>query len=168
MAPVAGKGDMFLQLESQRAGSVKGESSDPKHPDEIQVTHWSWGMTSSTQMGAAGTAVKTALSELHIHKRADSATTALMSVMRNNDTVKKAVLSVRKSGGSPIDYLVITLQNARITSYEIVGAQEDDPDVSEHFTLTFESIDITYYPQDAQGQRKGGSSFTAQVGSQPR
>ena len=156
---------MFLQLESQRAGVIKGESVDAQHPDEIQVTHWSWGMTGSPVMGAAGTAVKTALSELRIHNRADSATTALMSVMRNNDQVKKAVLSMRKAAGTAIDYMVVTVQNARITSYAIDGAMEESPDVNEVFTLAFQSIDITYYPQDAKGARKGGTTFTANASS---
>jgi type VI protein secretion system component Hcp len=72
---------------------------------------------------------------------------------------------MRKSGGTAIDYMVVTVQNARITSYSIDGAMEDNPDVNEVFTLAFQSIDITYYPQDSKGARKGGSSFTAMAGS---
>lgn len=155
--------DMFLKLDSQRAGVVKGESEDPSHPGEIQVDDWSWGMSGTPGLGAGSAGLKTALDELHIHKRVDSASTALMSVMRNNDLIKKAVLSVRKSGGKPIDYLVITIEKARITRYEVRSAQGDGPRVQEHLALAFEKIDIAYYEQDAQGQRKGASNFTTEV-----
>jgi type VI secretion system secreted protein Hcp len=156
-------GDMFLKLDSQRAGLVKGESEDPSHPGEIQIDDWSWGMSGTPGLGAGSAGLKTALDELHIHKRMDSASTALMSVMRNNDLVKKAVLSVRKSGGVPIDYLVITLEKARITRYEVRTAQGDGPRVMEHLALTFEKIDVAYYEQDEKGQRKGATSFSAEV-----
>ena len=155
--------DIFLQLESQRAGAIKGESTDPAHPGEIQITDWSWGMTGSPAMGGSGAGIKTALSELHLYKRADTATTALMSVMRTNDVVKKAVLSVRKAGGTPIDYFVLTVQKARITSYEVRSRSEVDPFLHEHFTLAFQKIDIAYCAQDEKGQRKGASTFSDDV-----
>lgn len=157
--------DMFLRLESQRAGWVKGESRDTTHKDEIQIVDWQWGMTSSPAVGGSSTALKTALSELHLFKLADSATTGLMSIMRNNDQVKKAVLSVRKAGGSQIDYMIITVEKARISSYDIRTQSAIGPLVYEHFTLSFESIEVDYYAQDEKGQRKGGSAFMAQVGA---
>ncbi len=156
-------GDMFLYLETNRAGVVKGESVDASHPNEIQVLDWSWGMTSSHQVGGAGTATRMALSELHIHKRADSATTALMSVMRTNDVVKKGVLSVRKAGGNPVDYLIITIERGRITSLDIRSDMSDGPHVIEHLTFAFEKIEVVYVPQDDKGQKKGGSTFAAET-----
>jgi type VI secretion system secreted protein Hcp len=156
-------GDMFLRLDSQRAGVVKGESVDATHPNEIQITDWSWGMTSSSALGGSGAAAKTALSELHVFKRADTATTGLMSVMRSNDLVKKAVLTVRKAGSKPIDYLVITIERGRITGYDIRSETEKSAEVVEHLTLTFEKIDIAYHAQDDKGQKKGGSNFTAEI-----
>jgi type VI secretion system secreted protein Hcp len=155
--------DMFLKLDSQRAGVVKGESEDITHPGEIQIDDWSWGMSGTPGLGAGSAGLKTALDELHIHKRIDSASTALMSVMRNNDQIKKAVLSVRKAGGTPIDYLVITVEKARITRYEVRTSQGEGPRVTEHLALSFEKIDIAYYQQDENGQRKGGSNFATEV-----
>ena len=155
--------DMFLKLDSARAGVVKGESEDPAHMGEIQIDEWSWGMTGSPGIGGGSPGRKTALDELHLHKRLDSASTGLMSVMRNNDLVKKAVLSVRKAGGNPIDYLVITLERARITKYEVHTAHGDGPRVLEHIALAFEKIDVAYHQQDEKGQKKGASSFTTEV-----
>ena len=52
----------------------------------------------------------------------DSATTALMSALRNNELVKKAVLTVRKvDGEEALDYFIITIEKARLTHHRVVG-----------------------------------------------
>src|SRR5262245_51725062 len=66
-------GDMFLKVESARAGAVKGEAMDSVHGGEIDVVDWSWGMSSPHALAGAGPAQRSALSELRIVKRADLA-----------------------------------------------------------------------------------------------
>ena len=41
------KSDMFLLIEGQKTGTVKGESVDKVYPAQIDVYGWSWGMSSS-------------------------------------------------------------------------------------------------------------------------
>ncbi len=154
-------GDMFLMIEGQKSGVVKGESSDSVYPGQIDVMGWSWGMSTSSTIGGAGAGSRTSLSELRIRKLTDTASTALMSVMRNNELIKKAVLTVRKSGGVQIDYLTVTIQRGRITSFEI--AAPSGPQVSEELSIAFESIEVEYFAQDQRGGRKGGSSFNTEV-----
>lgn len=156
-------GDMFLLVEGKQTGSVKGESSDSVYPGQIQVLGWTWGMSSSSSMGGAGSGrgLRTSLSELRIVKQADRASTPLMSIMRNGEEIKKAVLTVRKAGGTQIDYLKVTIQGGRITNYEI-GSQ-GGPELGEQFSIAFEKIDVEYFEQDEKGQRKGGTSFSTQV-----
>lgn len=156
-------GDMFLKVEGTRSGTIKGEANDQAHRDEIDVTGWSWGMRSASAMGGAGTAAKTTVESLLLTKEVDSASTALMSVMRNNELLKKAVLSVRKAGGMPIDFLIVTLENARITSYD-VGTQSDGSEkLVERLTFSFQKINVEYVGQDEKGQKKGGMNFAAEV-----
>ena len=157
------KGDMFLLVEGKKTGTVKGESSDSVYPGQIEVLGWTWGMSSSSSMGGAGSGLKTSLPELRIFTQADSASTALMSIMRNGEVIKKAVLTVRKAGGVQIDYLKVTIEGGRITHYEI-GLQ-DGPTLSEQLSIAFEKIDVQYFEQDDKGQRKGGSTFSTQVSS---
>ena len=38
------KADMFLKVDGTKQGPIKGESTDDKHPDEIEVCGWRWGM----------------------------------------------------------------------------------------------------------------------------
>ena len=154
-------GDMFLKLEGARTGVVTGESTDSVHPGEIEVLGWSWGMSTAQTMGGAGAASRSALSQLRIRKLVDTGTTPLMSVMRNNELIKEAVLTVRKAGGVQIDFLVITVKGGRITSYEI--AAPAGPVVSEEFSIAFEQIEVQYHAQDQKGARKGGSTFIAET-----
>ena len=95
------RGDMFLKIETAKQGAIKGESQDGAHKNEIDVVSWSWGMQAHTSLGAAGNAPKATVSELDILKRVDSASTALMSALRNNDLVKKAILIVHKVRSEP-------------------------------------------------------------------
>jgi len=152
---------MFLLIEGQRTGAVKGESADSVYPGQINVLGWSWGMSSSAAIGGGGGAAKKALSELRIRKLADTASTALMAVMRNGEVIKKAVLTVRKSGGNPIDYFIVKVEQGRITSYDVES--QGGPLVSEQFSIAFERIEIQYFEQDQNGARKAGSTFNTEV-----
>jgi type VI secretion system secreted protein Hcp len=156
-------GDMFLKVDGARSGAIKGEANDATHGGEIDVLGWSWGMRSASAMGGSGPAAKSSLELLNIVKQVDSASTALMSVMRNNDLVKKAVLSVRKSGGSPIDYFVVTIENGRITSYDVEAAGPASETLIERVSFSFQKINVEYAAQDEKGLKKGGMSFTAEV-----
>jgi type VI secretion system secreted protein Hcp len=158
------KADMFLYLEGKSTGVVKGESNVAEHPDEIEISEWSWGMTGSTALGGAGAAVKTALSEIRFGKGTDRSTTQLMSVMRSNEIIKKAVLTVRKAGAvPPVDFLVVTIQNGRLTSHTIGTETPDSPTLVESFSIAFEEIEVKYAPQLGAGGKSAQLTFSARV-----
>ncbi len=153
-------GDMFLKVEAARQGAIKGEAQDAKHPSEIDIVSWSWGMRSHTAMSAAGEASKATLAELDVVKRVDSASTALMAAMRNNELIKKATLTVRKAGSEPLEYFRITLQDARITALEL---QISGTEISERLSLAYKRINVEYTPQGKDGLARGGMSFETEI-----
>ena len=153
-------GDMFLKVETARQGVVKGESADDKHKTEIDILSWSWGMRAHSAMAGAGEGSKATLNELDVVKLVDSASTGLMAAMRNNEVIKKATLTVRKAGGSPLEYLKITLQNARITALDV---QTSGPDVTEKLSLAFKRINVEYVPQGPDGMARGSMMFEAEI-----
>lgn len=155
------KSDMFLLVEGQKTGVIKGESVDKVYPAQIDVIGWSWGMSSSAAMAGSGSGLKSSLSELRISKLVDAASTPLMSVMRNAEVIKKAVLTVRKAGTVPIDYFILTIERGRITSYEV--GSPSGPELGEQLSIAFEKIDVQYHAQDEKGARKGGSTFNTEV-----
>src|SRR5262245_774170 len=116
------QGDMFLKIESAKQGPIKGEAQDQSHKDEIDVLSWSWGMEAKSALRRTGQCSKATLHELNIVKAIDSASTGLMAAMRNNDLIKKAVLTVRKAGGTPHEYFKITIEKGRITGLDVDAA----------------------------------------------
>jgi len=159
-----GLGDMFLKIEGAKQGLIKGESKDTSHKDEIDVVSWSWGMQSHTSIQSGSSSGKTSISELVVTKHADKASTAIMICLRNNEIIKKATLTVRKAGQSPLEYLKIVLEQARIVSFSTTGGSaEGGPDVKETLALAFKKISVEYVPQGDDGQALGSTSFETEL-----
>jgi type VI secretion system secreted protein Hcp len=157
-------GDMFLKIESARQGAIKGEAQDENHKDEIDVVDWSWGMEAKTALSGGGASPKATLSELSIVKQADSASTGLMSAMRNNELISKAVLTVRKAGGVPHEYFKIRIEKGRITSIEVDTSNfAASGQLSERLSVAFQKISVEYVPQGADGHPRGSMLFEAEI-----
>lgn len=160
------RSDMFFKVTGQRTGEILGESNDKAFPNQIDLQDWSWGMTAPTAIGGQRTG-RLQIHELKIVKAVDRASTALMSVLNTNETITNAVLTVRKSGGmaAALPYLKITLEQARIVSYEVQSdvGPGGAPTLTEHISLTFQRITVDYLQQTGAGGRGGGTSFTTDV-----
>jgi type VI secretion system secreted protein Hcp len=162
------QGDMFLKVEGTVMGPIKGESQDKVHQNEIDVLSWSWGMEGNRILGSMITTSKSTIQELKLTKHVDSASTALMSALRNNELIKTAVLTVRKAGGKePVEYVKITLAKARVTSLTVHSGDESDPAVLiEELSFAFQKITVDYTPQGAEGSGGGGMTFEADAFAQ--
>jgi len=159
------RSDMFLKATGQRTGEIVGESSDKRFAQQIDIIDWSWGMTAPSAVGGTRTG-RTLLGELKLVKRVDKASTALMSVMKTNELLTTAVLSVRKSGGTaPMPYFVMTLSSARVTAYDVQTdiSSEGSPILTENLSLSFKSVVIDYTVQSETGGSLGSSSFTGEA-----
>lgn len=154
--------DMFLKIDGAKQGPIKGETADPRHVGEIDVVSWSWGMDSPAD--AFGNAIaRTSFEQLRVVKRVDSASTALMSALRNNELIKKAVLSVRKAGDA-LEYFRITIEKARLTHHRICGGEdEDSAAVREELAMSFQKVTVEYVPQGKSGSGHGTMTFEAEI-----
>ncbi len=153
----------YLKIEGSRQGPIKGDSSEPGHLDEIELLGWSWGMDASTAAYSTG-AVNTTLRELVLRKRTDRATTALMSALRNNESLKKVTLTGRKvSGDAPLDFLKIVIEKARITSHHIGTPTDGAPEYTEEFRIAFFKVSVQHTPQTKLGGGGGASTFETEV-----
>jgi len=153
------KGDMFLKIDGSRQGAIKGEAQDAGHIDEIDVLGWKWGMEGNLIHGQA--TAKTTVRELKISKRVDKATTALMSALRSNEPIRKAVLTVRKAGGAnPVEYYTISMEKGRITA--VIQQSDDAGDttaLNEEVSIAFSKVAVEYKPQGGEGLGRGGTMF---------
>ncbi len=155
--------DVFLKLKSRRAGVLKGESVDASHKDEIDLISMSWGMQGALAMGSEGSANKTTMDNLRLCKWVDRSSTGLMNILRSNDPVVEAVVTVRKAGGAnPLDYFQVKITNGRITSYQVSTDSAQPDRLIEHLEINFKTIDIQYKLQDDKGASAGSTSFTAE------
>lgn len=158
-------GDMFLMVKGAKHGVIKGESVDDVHKDEIQVLRWSWGMQSKSSLGGGGATGKATVNDLKIVKRVDRASTPLMSALRTNEAIQKAVLTLRKAGESQLEYLKITIEQGRVTSLIIeAGDIGGGAELLENLSFSFNKIEVEYVPQGKDGRSQGSTSYQDQWG----
>jgi type VI secretion system secreted protein Hcp len=154
---------MFLKVKGARSGLIKGESHDSTHADEIDVLSWSWGMQGRATLGGGTATGKAIIRELEIMKRVDSASTALMAALRTNEIITEGILTLRKAGKSPLEFLKITIEQGRVTGLTIeAGDKSGSPEIFERLTFTFNKITVEYTPQGKDGLGKGSMMFTDQ------
>ena len=161
------QGDIFLAVKGARAGVITGESEDAAHPKEIEVRAWSWGMNQNTAPGGGAVARgRRSTTELKIVKGIDAASTALMSALSTNEPLTSVVLTMRKAGSKPLEFLKITLGDARVSSMNLEGGvPPGSVGLVEVVTFAFNKIQVDYTGQGKDGQSLGGRSFNDEFGT---
>jgi type VI secretion system secreted protein Hcp len=160
---VAGVGDMFLSVKGATHGVINGESLDDKHKGEIEVLGWSWGIQGKASLDSGSASGRATIRELHVIKRVDKASTALMGAVRTNEVIKEAVLTLRKSGKGALEFLKITIEQGRLMSIEIdAGDAQGGSALVERVTFSFNKVSVEYTPQGADGQPQGSTQFQDQ------
>ncbi len=76
----------------------------------------------------------------------------------NGKHYDKALLTVRKAGEKPVEYLKITMKEVLVSSYHSGGSGGDDR-TTETFSLNFAEFKTEYTPQDPTG--KPGAAIEA-------
>jgi len=139
--------DQFIKI-----GDIKGESVDSKHKDSIDVSSWNWGMHQSGTMheGGGGGSGKVAVEDLSFTHYIDKSTPPLHLACCTGKHYDKAVLTVRKAGEKPVEYLKITMEEVLITRITNGGNKSDDR-VSETVHLNFAGFKMEYTVQNKDG-----------------
>ena len=150
--------DIFLHVQTKRAGKVKGEARSAGHTDDIVVAGWRWGLSVSASVGMTRETSLRSYTALTVFKQIDSATTPLMSALATNDEVKEAKLTMRRAGGEQEDFFLITLRDARIASVQ--HEADADGETRETVTLSFTLVEVEYRGQRGTGGRGASSVFT--------
>src|SRR3954454_5241523 len=135
--------DMFLKLEG-----IEGESQDEKHPNEIEIQSFSWGMTQSGSFGTGtgGGVNKVNIQDISFSKYTDKATPKLMKFCAGGKHIDSGILTIRKaSGDEALEYETITFTNVLVSSVQQGGGGGGLP--TESFSLNFEQVKLEYTPQ---------------------
>lgn len=143
--------DIFIKFRG-----IAGESQDPIHKDEIEVLNWSWSVSQTSNMhsGRGGGAGKSTVNDLCFEHYIDKASPNLLQYCLAGKPIPEATLTMRKAGGSPLEYIKITLREIIITRvqptgiYNMHGPRED-------IKLSFARFNMDYVLQNAQGRSVG-------------
>jgi type VI secretion system secreted protein Hcp len=145
--------DYFIKFDG-----IKGESTDAKHKDEIDVESWSWGETHAAGPGGGGGA-KVSMQDFHFVMRLNKASLGLMKACATGQHIKDATLSARKAGKEQQEYLVLKFQDVLISSYQTGGSEGGDVVPPDQVLFNFAKIDVEYRPQKADGSLDVGIHF---------
>ena len=139
--------DMFLKIEG-----IKGESADDKHKDEIDVLSWSWGASQSGTMhtGGGGGAGKANFQDVSVTKWVDKSSHALLKAVSLGQHIKSALLTVRKAGENPLEYIKLAMKDCLISSVSTGGSGGEDR-LTENVTINFGNFAYEYTPQKEDG-----------------
>jgi type VI secretion system secreted protein Hcp len=143
-----------------RIGTIKGESRDARHKDEIDVLSWSWGVSQSgaaAHGGGAG-AGKATFHDLNFTHHVDKASPLLMKACATGQHIKDATITVRKAGRGLQEYLLITMSDVLVASVTTSVSVEGDATV-EGVALQFAKVDLEYKPQKPDGSLDVGVHF---------
>lgn len=140
--------DAFLKIEG-----IDGEAQDSKHKNEIMVESFSWGETQTgTHAGSGGGgAGKVSMQDFHFVMKVNKASPKLMLACATGSHIKKAVLTVRKAGGSQEEFYIITMSDLLVSSYQTGGSGAGDVIPMDQCSLNFSKIEYEYKPQKPDG-----------------
>ncbi len=79
--------------------------------------------------------------------------------MATGKRIKRAILTVRRAGKTPLDFLQWTLGDVAVSAYHTAAEQGSGLPPTDQVSLHFNSITLEYRPQQADGSL--GAAITA-------
>jgi type VI secretion system secreted protein Hcp len=140
--------DYFLKVDG-----IDGESGDAKYKDHIQIESWSWGETQggAHAAGGGGGAGKVVMQDFHFVMKVNKASPKLMLACATGQHIAKGTLICRKAGGTQQDFLVVTMSDLLVSSFQTGGSGGSDVLPIDTCSMNFSKIEIEYKTQDAKG-----------------
>jgi type VI secretion system secreted protein Hcp len=139
--------DYFLKF-----AGIKGESTDAKHKDEIDVESWSWGETNAGTAGRGGGAGagKVQMQDFHFVMRLNRASADLAKACATGEHIKEAILTARKAGKEQQEYLTFKFYDILVSSYQ-TGGSEGSEVPTDSVALNYSKIEFAYKAQKPDG-----------------
>jgi type VI secretion system secreted protein Hcp len=137
--------DYFLKLDG-----IKGESTDAKHKDEIELVSFQWGVEQAAgRPGSGAGAGKVHFKYFEFLMRVNKASPQLFLACASGKHIKEASLSVRKAGKGQLEYLKIKFTDVLVSSFNEAAGTEPP---QETVAFNFAKIQLDYSPQQAGGK----------------
>jgi len=149
--------DAYLQIEG-----VKGESTDERHKNWIEVSHVSWNVyqpRAETVSTAGGHTIGRAeLSNLTFRKLADLSSPVLQQTCAMGKTIPRAKLEFMRADGDgkPICYYTVELENVMISC--VSPNSGGGGIITEEVNLAYSKMKWKYTKQGIGGGSEGNTS----------
>ncbi|WP_034943891.1 Hcp family type VI secretion system effector [Erwinia oleae] len=104
--------DSFIKL-----NGIHGNSQDERHKGAIDMLWWRWGVHNSSKNGHCG---RFTVNDLVFDHYTDTASPALLRYCASGKHLSEAVITLRKPGNPPLEYIRIVLQDIIITRVHTV------------------------------------------------
>jgi type VI secretion system secreted protein Hcp len=147
--------DVFAKI-----GDIKGESTDDKHKDEVELLSWSWGVstTGAEPQASTGGTGQAHFSDFHFTHRIDKASPALFKMCATGEHIKEATITARKAGKGQQEFLIIKMNDVIVTQVSSSGTS-DTGNTAESVALRFAKVDLEYKPQKQDGSLDASLHF---------
>ena len=149
--------DIFAKI-----GDIKGESTDAKHKEEIEVLSFSWGVINPSSPGGSGGgggAGRATFNDLSIVHRIDKATPKLLEACATGKHLPEATIVHRKAGKGQLEYLIVKMSDVIITGVAHGGSAGQSDSGAETVTMAFAKVALDYKPQQADGSLDAAVHF---------
>ena len=113
----------------------------------------------TTHMGGGGGSGKVSVQDLSFTKYVDKASPDLMLACCNGKHYDEVLLTVRKAGENPVEYLKIKMNEVIISSLSTGGSGGEDR-LTENVTLNFAKVAVDYAEQTKTGAKGATPSMT--------
>jgi type VI secretion system secreted protein Hcp len=85
----------------------------------------------------------------------NKASPKLFLACATGEHIKKAVLTCRKAGGEQQEFLLVTMTDLLVSSYQTGGSGHSDIVPTDQISLNYSKIEFEYKPQDEKGKVGG-------------
>lgn len=146
--------DNFLKIEG-----IKGESTDDKHKDWIEILSYSWGVSQMASAAAStsggGTSQRADFQDFSIVKTLDSSSPLLFKACAKGDHLKEVKLELCRAGGDKLTYMEYKMENVIISSLSTGGGGGGE--ATESVTFNYGKINLNYIKQARAGGGGAGN-----------
>jgi len=142
----------LCQLSMNPASDTSTASS--KVPTCFSALSFSWGASATSLIGSGGGAAKPSVSPVSIVKALDDTTTALFLDMLTAKPIPQVLVAYYKNAKDAQTQkptYTVLLTNAIVTSEQASDVSSSAGSPVESISLLYESIKISYHPQNADG-----------------
>lgn len=152
--------DIFLKIDG-----IDGEAEDSTHKGEIEVLSWVWGVSQQSNMhlGSGGGTGKATVDDLEFVHYIDRASPNLIQYCLQGKHIPEANLTVRKAGGTPLEYIKLKMNDVLITRVQPSGVATDESRPREIVRMSFSRLKQEYVVQNAQGGSGGAITATFDI-----